>query len=140
MINNVVLAGRLVSDPELRHSATGMAIATFRLAVDRPTAKENEQQADFFNCVAFGAVADSVHQYCDKGMPVAIEGRIAIDQVQQEDGSAKYYTKIVANSVRFLESKAQADARRAASGSSQRTLYRANETPQEAMHDDPFGD
>lgn len=129
MINNLVLAGRLTADPESRET-NGGTLTTFKLAVDRQFAKDGDQQADFFNCVAFGKTAENVAQYCDRGMPVAVEGRVQIDQVEK-DGHTNYYTKVVANNVRFLETKAQAEARRAAAGKSAQTA---------GEMDDPFGD
>ena len=111
MINVVVLAGRLTADPEATTSASGTAVTKFRLAVDRQYKKEGGQEADFFGCVTFGKVAESVSQYCDKGALVAVEGRVEIDQVEK-DGHTNYYTNVIANGVRFLESKAQAEARR----------------------------
>jgi single-strand DNA-binding protein len=136
MINNVVLAGRLTSDPEPKET-NGTAVTKFRIAVDRSFKKEGGQEADFFSCVAFGKTAENVAQYCDKGMAVAVEGRVEIDQVEK-DGRTNYYTNIIANSVRFLESKAQAEARREqAGGARQERAARPAPAPE---NNDPFGD
>lgn len=134
MINNVVLAGRICKEPESRETGS-TTVTSFRLAVDRQFRKDDQQEADFFNCVCFGKAAENVAQYCDKGMPVAVEGRVEIDQVEK-DGHTNYYTKIVANNVRFLETKAQAEARRASAGRS----APAPQTPTAGEMDDPFGD
>ena len=127
MINNLVLAGRLTEDPEAKEASS--AVTTFKLAVDRSFKKEGGQEADFFNVVCFGKTAENVMKYCDKGMAVAIEGRVEIDLVEKE-GHTIYYTKIIANNVRFLETKAQAQARRGGS----------SKAPEPAPDDDPFGD
>lgn len=137
MINNVVLAGRICKAPETKEKSSG-AVTTFRLAVDREFAKEGGQQSDFFNCVCFGKTAENVAQYCDKGMPVALTGRVEIDQVEQDGGGMNYYTKVIAQNVRFLETKAQAEARRASSGTEPQT--RTHYKREEEQEEDPFGD
>ena len=101
----------MTADPETSESASGTAVTKFRLAVDRQFKKDGGQEADFFPCVAFGKTAETVAQFCDKGMAVAVEGRVEIDRVEK-DGRTNYYTSVIANGVRFLESKAQAEARR----------------------------
>ncbi len=114
MINSAVFVGRLTRDPELEQKQSG-PVTKFKLAVDRAFKREGGQEADFFNCVCFNKTAELVAQYCDKGMLVGVEGRVEIDIVEK-DGHANYYTNVIANNVRFLESRAEAERRRAASG------------------------
>lgn len=117
MINSVVLVGRLANDPEMRYTPSGMPIATFRLAVDRGRKSESgEDQTDWLNIVAFQKTAELVSQYLDKGSLVGIEGRVQSRTWEGQDGRKNYSVEIVANNVRFLESKAEADRRRAARG------------------------
>jgi len=119
MINSVVLVGRLANDPEMRYTPSGMPIANFRLAVDRGRKSESgEEQTDWLNIVAFQKTAELVAQYLDKGSLVGIEGRIQSRTWEGQDGKKNYSVEIVANNVRFLESKAEADRRRAAKGQS----------------------
>lgn len=111
MINNFVLAGRLTADPEMNESQGGTTVTKFRVACDRQFKKDGGQEADFFSCVAFGKTAEMVAQHFEKGAPIAVEGRVEIDQVEKE-GRTNYYTNVVVNSVRFIETRAAAEARR----------------------------
>lgn len=117
MINNVVLVGRLANDPELKYTASGMPVVNVRMAVDRGRKNENgDDETDWLDIVAFQKTAELVAQYCDKGSLVGIEGRIQSRSWQAQDGSKRYAVEIVANNVRFLESKQEAERRRAAKG------------------------
>jgi single-strand DNA-binding protein len=119
MINNVVLVGRLANDPEMKYTTSGMAITSFRLAVDRGRKNEaGEDQTDFLNIVCFQKTAELVAQWLDKGSLVGIEGRIQSRTWEGQDGKRNYMVEIVANNVRFLESKAEAERRRANRGQS----------------------
>lgn len=119
MINSVVLVGRLANDPEMKYTPSGMPIAHFRLAVDRGRKSESgEDQTDWLNIVAFQKTAELVSQYLDKGSLVGVEGRVQSRTWEGQDGKRNYMVEIVANNVRFLESKAEADRRRASRGQS----------------------
>jgi single-strand DNA-binding protein len=117
MINNVVLVGRLANDPEMKYTPSGMPITNFRLAVDRNRKNEaGEKETDFLNIVAFQKTAELVAQYCDKGSLVGVEGRIQSRSWEDANGKRQYMVEIVANNIRFLESRADAERRRAARG------------------------
>ncbi|AOY75437.1 single-stranded DNA-binding protein [Clostridium formicaceticum] len=100
-MNSVVLIGRLARDPELRFTASGKAVATFSIAVNRPFSKTNE--ADFFNIVVWGKPAENCANYLAKGRLVGIEGRLQSRSYESQAGEKKYVTEIVANQVEFLE-------------------------------------
>ncbi|SDL19675.1 single-stranded DNA-binding protein [Natronincola ferrireducens] len=100
-MNTVVLIGRLARDPELRFTQSGKAVATFSIAVNRPFSKTNE--ADFFNIVVWGKVAESCANYLAKGRLVGIEGRLQSRSYESQKGEKRYVTEIVANQVEFLE-------------------------------------
>ncbi|NLM04105.1 MAG: single-stranded DNA-binding protein [Clostridiales bacterium] len=100
-MNVVVLIGRLTRDPELRFTATGKAVATFSLAVNRPFSKTNE--ADFFNIVVWGKPAENCANYLAKGRLVGIEGRLQTRSYETQTGEKRYVTEVVANMVEFLE-------------------------------------
>lgn len=102
--NHVVLVGRLTRDPEIKFSTSGTQIATFSLAVDR--GKDNE--ADFVNIVAFGKTAEFIGNYFVKGRLVLVEGPLRIEKYEK-NGETKTATKVVANNVRFMETKKAAD-------------------------------
>ena len=117
MINTCVLSGRIVNDPEMRYTTSGMAVVSFRLAVDRQRkAQEGQPDADFLDIVAFGKTGELVAQYMDKGAMVGVEGRIQSRTWQTNEGQKRYSVEIVANNVHFLESKQEAERRRAAKG------------------------
>lgn len=104
MINRVVLVGRTTKDPVLRKTQSGTSVISFTLAVNRRM-KDQEQQADFINCVAWNKTADFMHQYVKKGTLLGVEGRIQTRNYDGTDGKKVYVTEVVAESVQFLESK-----------------------------------
>ena len=108
MINNVVLAGRLVRDVDLRQTSTGKGMTYFTLAVNRNFKNEQgEQAADFIGCVAYGKTAENMARFLSKGSLIAVEGRISTRNYQAKDGKTVYVTEVVARSITFLESKKQ---------------------------------
>lgn len=106
MINKAILMGRLTRDPEIRYSASGVAVARFTLAVDRRFVKQGEQrQADFINIVAFRQTAEFVGKYFVKGQLVAVVGSIQTRSWDGEDGQKRYATEVIAEEAHFAESK-----------------------------------
>lgn len=103
MINNVVLVGRLTKDPELKYSASGVAIARFTLAVNRTFGQDKE--TDFINCIAFKKTAENLANFTGKGSLIGLEGRIQTGSYQNAEGKKVFTTDILANSVQFLDSK-----------------------------------
>lgn len=113
-MNNVVLIGRLTRDPELRYLPnTGTAVSNFTLAVDKELSKSKKQEfeaagkptADFINIVAWGNTAEAAANYTSKGLKAAVQGRIQSRSWQDENGSRRYATEVVAERVEFLEWK-----------------------------------
>ena len=108
-MNKVILMGRLTKDPEVRYSQgeTPMAVARYTLAVDRRQARSNnnEQTADFINCVAFGRAGEFAERYFRKGTKIAITGRIQTGSYTNKDGVRVYSTDIVVEDQEFAESK-----------------------------------
>jgi single-strand DNA-binding protein len=109
-LNRVVLIGRLTRDPELRYTTSGLAVATFTLAVDRRYKnQQGERQTDFLRCKAWRQKAEFVSSYVTKGRLVAVEGSIEISEVEGQDGQKKYFTDIVCDNVETLESREQSE-------------------------------
>lgn len=107
-MNLVVLVGRLSKDPELRYLAgEGTPVATFQIAVNRPYAKEGQQQADFFKIVVWGKRAENCATFLSKGKQVAITGEIQ-NRAYEKDGEKRYITEIKASNVEFLSPKSEA--------------------------------
>lgn len=104
MMNRVVLVGRLTRDPELRYTPSGVAVATFTLAVNRTfTNQQGEREADFINCVVWRKAAENVANYLRKGSLAGVDGRIQTRNYEGQDGKRVYVTEVVAESVQFLE-------------------------------------
>ena len=106
MLNRVVLIGRLTKDPELRYTQSGVAVATFTLAVDRKFKNtQGERETDFIPCVAYRQLAELCSNYLSKGKLAAVEGRIQVSSFTGQDGQRRWSTEVVAEDVRFLSPK-----------------------------------
>jgi single-strand DNA-binding protein len=106
MMNRVVLVGRLTRDPELKYTPSGVAVATFTLAVNRTfTNAQGEREADFINCVVWRKPAENVSNYLKKGSLAGVDGRVQSRSYDGQDGKRVYVTEVVAESVQFLESR-----------------------------------
>ena len=117
MINRVVLVGRLTRDPELKYTTNGIANLRFSIAVNRTfTSQNGERQADFINCVAWRNQAENMAKFLRKGSLIGVEGRIETGSYQAQDGSTRYTTDVVCDSVQFLEPRS-ASADRGSFGS-----------------------
>lgn len=103
-MNALHIMGRLTANPEVTSSASGTTIARFTVAVDRRFAKEGQQKTDFFNCSAFGKLAEFVEKYLKKGTKVVLSGEMRLDTVQK-DGKNVTYPKVAVNEIEFAESK-----------------------------------
>ena len=116
MLNCVVIMGRLVADPELRTTTSGISRTSFRVAVDRRYQKSGEEkQTDFISCVAWRQPADFLGQYARKGALIGVDGRIQTRSYDR-DGQKVYVTEVVADTVQLLESRSQSEARAQQSG------------------------
>lgn len=108
-MNKVILMGRLTRDPEVRYSQgdNPLTIARYTLAVDRRNARSdnNEQTADFINCVAFGRTGEFAEKYLHKGTKIAITGRIQTGSYTNKDGVKVYTTEVVVEEHEFAESR-----------------------------------
>lgn len=106
MLNRVVLVGRLTKDPELRYTPSGVAVATFTLAVNRTFQnQQGEREADFINCVVWRKQAENAANFLKKGSLAGVDGRLQTRNYEGQDGKRVYVTEIVAESVQFLEPK-----------------------------------
>lgn len=112
-MNKVILMGRLTRDPEIRYSQgeQSTAVARYTLAVDRRFRRDNDQQtADFINCVAFGRQGEFAEKYLRKGIKIAVTGRIQTGSYTNKDGQRVYTTDIVVEEQEFAESKAASES------------------------------
>lgn len=106
-MNKVIMMGRLTRDPEVRYSqgASQTAVARFSLAVDRRWKREGEPEADFFNCTAFGKLAEFAEKYLRQGTKVVTTGRIQNDNYTNKEGQKVYSVQIIVEEIEFAESK-----------------------------------
>ena len=107
MMNQVVVVGRLVKDPEVEKTESGKERTFVTLAVPRSYKNENgEYDVDYVDCVLWNQIATNTTEYCKKGDLVGIKGKIETNTYKTEDGEKKKATNIVAERVTFLSSKA----------------------------------
>ena len=109
MINNVVLAGRVTKDIELKVTPTGKSVCSFSLAVERKFVQNGEKITDFINCQLWGKSAETLEKYVKKGMMIGVEGRIQTRKYTNQQGQIVYVTEVVADSFSFLEKKQSND-------------------------------
>jgi single-strand DNA-binding protein len=106
MLNVSVLMGRLVADPELRHTQNGVSVTKFTLAVDRSYVKSGaERQADFIDIVAWRGTAEFICKYFKKGQLVALQGSIQTRSFTDKNGIKRKAFEVVADNVHFAEPK-----------------------------------
>lgn len=107
MLNHVTLMGRLVADPNLKQTPSGLSVANFRLAVDRDFADKatGEREADFIDIVAWRGTADFVQKYFSKGRMAVVSGRIQSRRYTDKDGNNRTAVEVVADNVYFGDSK-----------------------------------
>ena len=102
MLNRVILMGRITQNLELKTTASGISVTSFSIAVDRNYVKQGEErQTDFINIVCWRKQAEFVCRYFERGSMIALEGQIQTRTYQAKDGSNRYVTEVVADSVSF---------------------------------------
>ena len=108
-LNKVILGGRVVVDPELKQTPSGVSVVRIRIAVNRRFSSRNaeqaESQADFFDAVAWRQTAEFVAKYFRKGSSICVVGSIQTRTWQDQQGQKRYATEIVADEVNFVDSR-----------------------------------
>ncbi|MEG1719775.1 MAG: single-stranded DNA-binding protein, partial [Clostridia bacterium] len=105
-INKILLMGRLTADPELKHTATNIAVSSFTIAVNRSYAKPGEQAvADFIDIVCWRQTAEFVSKYFTKGKPIFISGSLQTRMWEDKDGKKRKSVEVVADEVSFAEER-----------------------------------
>ena len=105
-LNRVMIIGNLGQDPEMRYTANGSPVTTFRVAVSRNFTGpdgDRREETEWFSVVAWRALAEQCSQYLQKGRKVYVEGRLQTRDWEGQDGVRKYRTELVAQSVLFLD-------------------------------------
>ena len=110
MLNHIDLMGRLVRDPELRRTQSGVAVASFTLAVDDDyTNDKGERGCSFIPCVAWKQLAEHIQKWFTKGQQAIVSGRIQTRQYTDKEGNKRTATEIVADKIYFCGSKKDRD-------------------------------
>ncbi len=107
MLNHIVIMGRLTRDPELRRTGSGIAVASFSVAVDRDFGGRDggEKETDFIDCVAWRQTGEFVSKYFTKGSMIVVSGRLQIRSWTDKEGNKRRTAEVVADNVYFGESK-----------------------------------
>ena len=107
MLNHITIMGRLTRDPELRRTGSGIAVASFTVAVDRDFGGRDggEKETDFIDCVAWRQTGEFVSKYFTKGSMIVVSGRLQIRSWTDKDGNKRRTAEVVADNVYFGESR-----------------------------------
>ncbi len=107
MLNHIVIMGRLVRDPELRRTGSGVAVATFRVAVDRDYVPKDggERRADFIDCVAWRTTGEFISKYFSKGRMIVVDGRLEMRDWTDKEGNKRTSAEINVANAYFGDSK-----------------------------------
>lgn len=109
-MNKVIMIGRLVNDPEAFTTQGGISRSSFRIAVQRKFANaQGERESDFFTVVAWRQTADFCNRYLNKGRLVAVEGNLQNRSYDAQDGSKRWVTEIITDSVEALGKREEGD-------------------------------
>ena len=143
-MNKCCIVGRVTRDLELRHTQSGIANASFSLAVDKGLSRQKREEfeaqsrptADFPRVVVWGQMAENLARYCGKGSQIAVVGRIETGSYEDKDGKTIYTTDIVAENVEFL-SKSTQDESKSNSGVN---THRGNKNQSDGFFEDDFSE
>ena len=118
MLNHITIMGRLTRDPELRRTGSGIAVASFTVAVDRDFGGRDggEKETDFIDCVAWRQTGEFVSKYFTKGRMIVVSGRLQIRSWTDKDGNKRRTAEVVADNVYFGDSKRDNDGGNAYGG------------------------
>lgn len=107
MLNQVILVGRLVRDPEIKEMEDGRKVSNITLAVQRNYKNQETQEydTDFLTCTLWEGIAESTHQYCKKGSTVGVKARLAMKRFNYGDEQYFTYPEIVAEKITFINTK-----------------------------------
>lgn len=104
-MNKIELVGRITKDLDLKSTKSGKQVVDFNLAVNRPLAKEGQQDVDFINVVSWDKQAENLAKYQVKGSLIAVSGTLRVEQYQNEKGENRYKTYVLAQEIEYLVKK-----------------------------------
>ena len=125
MLNHITIMGRLTRDPELRRTGSGIAVASFTVAVDRDFGGRDggEKETDFIDCVAWRQTGEFVSKYFTKGRMIVVSGRLQIRSWNDKDGNKRRTAEVVADNCYFGDSKRESDGGNAFGGNTYGNPY-----------------
>ena len=128
MLNHITIMGRLTRDPELRRTGSGIAVASFTVAVDRDFSPKDggERETDFIDCVAWRQTGEFVSKYFTKGRMAVVSGRLQIRAWNDKDGNKRRSAEVVADNVYFGDSKRDAEGGSSYGGNTHGSSYGGN--------------
>ena len=112
MLNHITLMGRLVRDPELRRTGSGVAVASFRIAVDRDYSPKDggERKADFIDCVAWRQTGEFISKYFAKGRMIVVDGRLEMRDWTDKEGNKRISAEVIVENAYFGDSRREGDS------------------------------
>ena len=112
MLNHIVIMGRLTRDPELRRTGSGIAVASFRVAVDRDFVSKDggERKTDFIDCVAWRNTGEFISKYFTKGRMIVVDGRLEMRDWNDRDGNKRTTAEVIVENAYFGDSKRDGDS------------------------------
>lgn len=105
MLNRITMTGRLVADPELRRTQSGVSVTSFRIANDRDYGKGEEKETDFFDVVAWRSTAEFICKYFTKGRMISVDGRLQTRGWKDREGNNRVSIEILVDNAYFADSK-----------------------------------
>ena len=112
MLNHITLMGRLVRDPELRRTGSGVAVASFRIAVDRDYSPKDggERKADFIDCVAWRQTGEFISKYFAKGRMIVVDGRLEMRDWTDKEGNKRISAEVIVENAYFGDSRREGES------------------------------
>jgi len=139
-MNVVAIVGRLTDDPEIRYTASGTAVCSFRIAVDRLFRTEGQPPVDYFGVVCFKKQAEWVSTHLDKGSRVSVHGRLQMRKWKTSAGENRETVEIVAEHVQAEETMEEAERRRGKKKAEPLRSLEDAEKPKRAARPEPIDD
>jgi len=135
-LNKVILGGRLTADPVLKQTSNGISVTSFSIAVNRRSGEE--QTTDFINIVAWRKTAEFVCKYFKKGSCICVVGAMQTRSWDDANGQKRYATDVVADEIKFVDSKSENGTAGSASENGTHSQEQANFEALEENDDLPF--
>lgn len=105
MLNRIIIHGRITADPELKQTQSGVSVCNFTVAVDRSYTRGEDKQTDFFNCVAWRGLADTISKFFPKGKEIVLSGEMQSRRWEDDQGNKRLLWELIADGFDFCGNK-----------------------------------